>query len=189
MLLKALSDRASWPEPHRSLRLAVNLSGRDLLDPTLPGTVRAFLAGGERSLTVEVTERGLGSEPAEIRPTLSALSALGVSFSIDDFGTGSSSLSHLVDLPVSEVKVDRSFVSAMGTDPKHRAIVQATVELAHAVGSSVTAEGIEDAATWALLAQMGCDAAQGYFVSRPMPSDEVVSWMTAKWQPTLGARN
>jgi diguanylate cyclase (GGDEF)-like protein len=178
VLLTAIADRAVWPADHRQMRLAVNLSGRDLFDPVLPAAVKAFLAGNERSLVVEVTERGLGSDPAPIRDTLNALCAQGVTFSIDDFGTGASSLSHLIQLPVSEVKIDRSFVSGMCGDPRRSAIVRGTIQLAHALGSTVVAEGVEDEATWDLLATMGCDSAQGFFIAAPTPPEQIVAWLT-----------
>ena len=183
VLLKAMADRSSWPSEYRRLRLAVNVAGRDLFDPFLPAAVRAFLAGNERSLVIEVTERGLGSDPGVIRQTLDALASAGVAFSIDDFGTGASSLSHLVQLPVNEVKIDRSFVTGMHSDPKLRAIVSGTIQLAHALGATVVAEGVEDAVTWDLLAHIGCDAAQGFFIARPLPAGEIAGWLDSRKAP------
>jgi diguanylate cyclase (GGDEF)-like protein len=191
VLLRAIRDSASWEGALRDTSIAVNLSGRDLLDPALAATVRMFLGPGGRTrpLTVEVTERVLLADPALIRGTVMALGDLGVGFSIDDFGTGGSSLAHLVQLPVAELKIDGSFVAGMRADPKRRAVVRSTIELAHALGSHVVAEGIEDAETWALLTEMRCDAGQGYYIARPMPAEELTKWIaTGAWSAPVSAR-
>ncbi|MEA2393156.1 MAG: diguanylate cyclase, partial [Solirubrobacteraceae bacterium] len=101
------------------------------------------------------------------------LRTLGVRLALDDFGTGWSSLTHLQRLPVDEIKIDRSFVAAMAAEARAAAIVSSTVDLAHAVGLRVVAEGIEDEATWSRLRAVGCDAAQGYYLSRPLPAGEL----------------
>jgi EAL domain-containing protein (putative c-di-GMP-specific phosphodiesterase class I) len=181
-MLRALRDRSSWREDLRSMALAVNVSGRDLLDRALPGDVRTFVGDvtPTSSLKLEVTESVLSADPALIERTANELHALGIGLSIDDFGTGGSSLTHLARLPVSEVKIDRSFVSMMRTDARRRAIVRSTIELAHALGSRVVAEGVEDRETWDLLADMGCDAAQGYLVARPMPPEALIAWVGSR---------
>ena len=107
------------------------------------------------------------------------LKALGVATSIDDFGTGYSSLAYLKNLPIDELKIDRSFVGAMVTDGSDLTIVRSIIDLSHNLGLDVVAEGVEDAETLAELAEMGCDRAQGYYLSRPVPPDELLAWMAA----------
>lgn len=189
VMATALHDRSTWAAPFRDLQLSVNLSRRDLLDPGLPSAIRAFLAGGERGrpFVVEVTERVLVSDTALVQDTLTALAEVGVLFSIDDFGTAASSLEHLMRLPVAEVKIDRSFVAGAHDDPKRRAIVRATIDLAHALGARAVAEGVEDERTLELLTELGCDAAQGYHIARPMPKDEVARWFASSRWATAAA--
>ena len=110
---------------------------------------------------------------------LESMGRLGVDLSLDDFGTGYSSLVHLKRLPVSEIKVDRSFVQRMTVDADDAAIVRSIVDLAHSLGLRVVAEGVETAETWRALEAMGCDLAQGYLISRPVPGDEVTQWLSA----------
>ena len=104
---------------------------------------------------------------------------MGVRISIDDFGTGYSSLSYLKRLPVDELKIDRSFVSHLATDDHDLAIVRSTISLAHDLGLTVVAEGVEDLATWKVLAQLDCDVVQGYYLSRPLTADALVRWLRA----------
>ena len=108
---------------------------------------------------------------------LARLRSMGVSISIDDFGTGYSSLAYLKRLPVDELKIDKSFVSNMASDRSDAAIVRSTIGLAHDLGLTVVAEGVEDQATWDLLTEAGCDLTQGYFVSRPVPAAELGAWL------------
>ncbi|HEY5430707.1 MAG TPA: EAL domain-containing protein, partial [Solirubrobacteraceae bacterium] len=110
--------------------------------------------------------------------TVSRLSALGVRLSVDDFGTGYSSLANLRKMPIDELKIDRSFVSPMLRDESDLIIVRSTINLGHDLGLNVIAEGVEDSATLASLAELGCDHAQGYHVSRPMPADAFSAWLT-----------
>jgi len=108
---------------------------------------------------------------------LRRISAIGVKISVDDFGTGYSSLSHLKRLPINEIKIDRSFVTNMRNDPNDALIVRATVDLGRNLGLQVVAEGVEDKETWELLAEMGCEVAQGYHMSRPLPGPEITEWL------------
>ncbi|MGH3681523.1 MAG: EAL domain-containing protein, partial [Natronosporangium sp.] len=133
-------------------------------------------------LQVELTEGALMADPRRVLATMAALDRLGVAISLDDFGTGYSSLQHLRRLPLAEVKVDRSFVLGMADDPDDAAIVCSIVELAGALGLRVVAEGVEDEPTCRRLAAAGCHVAQGWFYARPMPGDEVVSWL-ARYRP------
>lgn len=117
-----------------------------------------------------------------MRAVLSRLAALGVSLSIDDFGTGYSSLAYLKQLPVDEIKIDKSFVLGMEADEKDTAIVRSVSELSHNLGLRVVAEGVETAEAWDVLHALGCDVAQGYYVSRPLPADELERWLrVAPW--------
>jgi EAL domain-containing protein (putative c-di-GMP-specific phosphodiesterase class I) len=117
------------------------------------------------------------ADPRRVLATLSRLGQLGVSISLDDFGTGYSSMLHLRRLPLSEVKIDRSFVLGAATDPDDAAIVRSMIELAGALGLRVVAEGVEDERTWRMLAVAGCQLAQGWFCARPMPAGELLSWL------------
>ncbi|MBO0871508.1 MAG: EAL domain-containing protein, partial [Micromonosporaceae bacterium] len=127
---------------------------------------------------LEITEGALMADPRKVLLTLRRLDRLGVALSLDDFGTGYSSMQHLRRLPVAEVKVDRSFVLGMASDPDDEAIVRSIVGLAGALGLRVVAEGVEDEATRRLLEQAGCHAAQGWYYARPMPADRLVSWLS-----------
>ena len=130
-----------------------------------------------------MTEGSLFTDSPKARQTLRWLQSLGVTLSLDDFGTGWSSLVQLRSLPVSEIKVDRSFVSAMDTDPRDLAIVTSVIDLARGLGMRVVAEGVEDAATWDRLSAMGCDRAQGWWLSRALPVDELTGWLEQRLLP------
>jgi EAL domain-containing protein (putative c-di-GMP-specific phosphodiesterase class I) len=118
-------------------------------------------------------------DPERARASLVALRQLGVSLSLDDFGTGYSSLAYLKDLPVSELKIDRSFVMDLLTHPANRMIVNSVIRLGQNLGLRVVAEGVEDVAVWEELARLGCDFAQGYFLARPMPGADIPAWRMA----------
>ncbi len=122
------------------------------------------------------------ADPRRVLDTISRLHRIGVAIALDDFGTGYSSLQHLRRLPLSEVKVDRSFVLGMADDPDDAAIVRSMIELAGALGLRVVAEGVEDERTWRSLHAAGCDLAQGWFYARPMPADELTAWL-ARYRP------
>jgi len=126
---------------------------------------------------VEVTESMLMLDPDRARFVLDQLQRLGVRISIDDFGTGYSSLAYLSRLPVDELKIDQSFVAGMLSTERDRHIVGATIDLGHRLGLNVVAEGVEDASTESLLKALGCDSAQGYHVSRPLPADALTLWL------------
>ncbi len=166
------------------LRISVNLSARDLMDQDLPAKVTAVLQQyGTRpqALCLEITESAIMDDPQRAMLTLEQLRKLGFWLSIDDFGTGYSSLAYLKRLAVDELKIDKSFVMAMTRDLDDAKIVRSTIELAHNLGLAVVAEGIETARTWKLLAALGCDEGQGYYISRPMPEDQFMAWL-AQWQ-------
>jgi EAL domain-containing protein (putative c-di-GMP-specific phosphodiesterase class I) len=166
------------------ITLSVNLSTRDLLDPELPQKFQALLIKHDvpaEAFCLEITESAIMDDPQRAQATLERLHAMGFSLSIDDFGTGYSSLAYLKKLPVDELKIDQSFVKNMETDGDDAKIVRSTVELAHNLGLSVVAEGVENEAVWELLRELGCDQAQGYHMGRPMPADTFSEWSVG-WQ-------
>jgi EAL domain-containing protein (putative c-di-GMP-specific phosphodiesterase class I) len=120
------------------------------------------------------------ADPLRVGSVLERLREVGVALAIDDFGTGYSSLAYLKNLPVDVLKIDRSFISAMAAEDRDRALVHSAIELAHSLGLGVVAEGIEDEATYETLRRIGCDVAQGYFISRPVPADQVTA-VNAAW--------
>jgi diguanylate cyclase (GGDEF)-like protein len=176
---------AKWTAAGVSLRASINVSVRDLhtgeVAERLADQLRRYGVPA-RQLQLEITEGALMADPQRVLATLAALERLGVAISLDDFGTGYSSLQHLRRLPLAEVKVDRSFVLGMAHDADDASIVTSIVELAGALGLRVVAEGVEDEPTWRLLAAAGCQVAQGWFYARPMPGDEVPSWL-AHYRP------
>jgi predicted signal transduction protein with EAL and GGDEF domain len=179
----ALAKMAEWRADGLDLTVAVNLAVSDLLDHELPGDVERLLARRDvppTCLALEVTEDGLIADPEGAAATLDAIARLGVRISLDDFGTGWSSLAHLRRLPVDELKIDRSFVADMANDEDDAAIVRTTLDLARSLRLRVVAEGVEDDDTWTLLAGLGCDAIQGYVLSRPLPAAQIDAWLAAR---------
>ena len=178
VLDRALAQLRCWRDEGIDIRVAVNLSARDLYDLTLPETAAQMLAEHgvpASSLELEITESVIVADPMRARAILSRLSEMGVSLAIDDYGTGYSSLGYLKRLPIHQMKIDRSFVMQMADDRNDAAIVRSTVELARNLGLQVVAEGVETAAAWSHLQALGCDFAQGYYLSRPVPADEIAA--------------
>ena len=178
----ALRDCRAWREAGRDLGVAVNLSAQDLRDPWLVETIGGLLDNWQispESLTIELTEGSLIEEADRARKTLGELAAAGVRAAIDDFGAGYSSLAQLKRLPVREVKIDKSFVLNLAVNGSDAAIVRSTIGLGHALGLTVVAEGVEDQATWRLLAALDCDIAQGHHLSGPLPAAELLDWLAA----------
>jgi len=175
----ALRQARVWLRAGQPLPVAVNLSGANLRDPHLVETVAELLRRHDvpaSLLRLELTESVVMADQAAMRVALAALAALGVGLSIDDFGTGYSSLAYLKRLPVDELKLDKAFVRHMVTDASDEAIVRATVGLAHSLGLRIVAEGVEDEATRVILVRFGCDIAQGYHLSCPLPADDLERW-------------
>jgi diguanylate cyclase (GGDEF)-like protein len=171
ILNKALAQAREWCEQGRPLTVAVNLSARNLLDEHLPDQVAELLAAHDVApelLVFEVTETAVVTEPLRAQQLLKRLSALGIRISIDDFGAGYTSLGQLKTLPVSELKIDRSFVTTMTEDGRNALIVQSVIDLGHNLGLSIVAEGVEDEQTFAALTALDCDVAQGYYIARPL---------------------
>jgi EAL domain-containing protein (putative c-di-GMP-specific phosphodiesterase class I) len=176
----AIEQAAAWREDGIDLRVAVNIAGPCLLDHRLPGTLADLLDRARLPadrLAIELTEESVIREPQAAVRALMALRSLGIeSLALDDFGTGYSSLTRLRDLPITELKIDRSFVVDAGTDGDPT-LIAAIADLAHKFGLGVVAEGIEDEATWRRMARLGCDIGQGYWLSRPLRSEAVRDWM------------
>ncbi len=193
----AARQARDWRAAGIELPIAVNLSASDLVDDALPARVELLLdryALPAGALELEITESLLMTDPGRARETLTRLRELGVSVAVDDYGTGYSALAYLRDLPLHQLKIDRSFVARVVDDPRTAAIVRSTVELAHALDLEVVAEGVEDAAAAAELADMGCELAQGYHFSRPVPPAAFAAWLEAAtrpldpWQPPAARR-
>ena len=164
-------------------KISVNISARDLMDQDLTSKYADILSRHQvsaSSFCLEITESAIMDDPVRAQHTLESLHALGAELSIDDFGTGYSSLAYLKQLPVDELKIDKSFVMNMEHDANDAKIVRSTIDLGHNLGLRVVAEGIESEQAWALLAHMGCDSGQGYFMSRPIPADEFAAW-SRRW--------
>lgn len=180
VIRKTLQQIRTWSEKGLPSSASVNLSARDLMDPTLAGRIQAYVDETQVSpfsLTLEITEGMIVSDPVRARKNIAKLTDCGVRFSIDDFGTGYSSLSYLKELNVNEVKVDRSFVSDMLTNSNSASIVCAIIDLAHHMTLAVVAEGVETKETLDLLRGLSCDEVQGYYISRPLPEEEIARWL------------
>jgi diguanylate cyclase len=182
----ALTAAARWWPAHE-VPVSVNLSAANVTDLDLPLKVADALARHRlppEALTLELVEDTLMADPERGRTVLGELRRLGVRTSIDDYGTGYSSLAYLRHLPADELKLDRSLTADVDRDPRAAAIVKHTVALAHDLGLRLVAEGVEDAATGAVLARLGCDVAQGFAVARPLPVEEFLTWLATP-QPFL----
>jgi diguanylate cyclase (GGDEF)-like protein/PAS domain S-box-containing protein len=189
VLNEALSQARTWLAAGRQLPIAVNLSARNLHDDRFVDKVAELLAVHDVPallLQLEVTESALMIDPAKARQTLDRLSALGIWLSIDDFGAGYTSLSQLAIMPVNEIKIDRSFVTTMVEDPSNAVIVTSVVDLGHNLGLKLVAEGVETESALSALRGLGCDVAQGYFLSRPISADAFDIWCAER--PVAAAR-
>jgi len=176
----ALRQARAWAAEGWDLSIAVNLSTRNLLDVEFPDQVAELLRrhGVDPSrLELEITESTMLEDPPRTRVILERLSAMGIRLSIDDFGTGYSSLAYLKRLPVDEIKIDRSFVMNMVDDEDDATIVRSTIDLGRNLGLEVVAEGVESGPIWDRLSDLGCTVAQGYFLSRPLPADQLTPWL------------
>ncbi|HEX3802788.1 MAG TPA: EAL domain-containing protein [Solirubrobacteraceae bacterium] len=183
---EALRQVRAWSEEGLELTVAVNLSTRNLLDRGFPNQVAELLRRWEVAsewLELEVTESSMLANPTRAKAVLGELSALGIRLSIDDFGTGYSSLAYLRQLPIDEIKIDRSFVIGMGVEAGDAVIVRSTVDLGRNLGLEVVAEGVETVETWECLRELGCNTAQGYFLSRPMPAEQMSDWLRTRLVP------
>ena len=180
VLEQAVAQCAAWRQAGKDLTVSVNLSVRNLLDPDLPaliGDLLTLYGLVPDALQLEITESMLMSDPDRSLFTLMRLNQLGVGLSVDDYGTGYSSLANLRRLPIDELKIDRSFVSPMLSDESDLIIVRSTINLGHDLGLKIVAEGVEDEATLHRLAGLGCDFAQGYHFSKPLAPEAFNEWI------------
>lgn len=185
VLNEALRENNAWRERGVKLNVAVNLSAMNLMDIHLPELVKDLLDAWdvpEEALILEITETAVMLDPESSLAVLTRLNEMGIKLSIDDYGTGYSSLAYIRKLPVHELKIDRSFVQHMATEENDATIVRSTIALAHNLGFTVIAEGVEDDATLRLLGELDCDLAQGYYISRPIDGESLIHWLNeSRW--------
>ncbi len=180
VLAEAIAQCGHWRAAGMDIPVSVNISVRDLLDPRLSEMLERMVRESRLSpdrLTLEITEGALVADERLATENVARLRSLGVRVSIDDFGTGYSSLAYLHRLAAHEVKIDRSFVTGTMATERSKAIVRATIELAHSLGFVVVAEGVEDDETWRRLRALGCDRLQGYVIAKPMPPGALEGWL------------
>lgn len=185
----ALAQARTWLDRGWVVPVAVNISARSLVNPDFATEVARQLDAADvpaSMLSLELTETAIMADPDRGLAVLTALDAMGISLSIDDFGTGYSSMSYLKNLPVRELKIDRSFVMGMATDDSDVVLVQSAVDLGHNLGLHVVAEGVEDASTQLTLAAMGCDLMQGYHIRRPVGPTDLEPWLATHAARTRG---
>ena len=179
----ALDQAATWQAQGRPVTVAVNLSASSLIDAGLPARIAGMIAARDltaSALLLEITEDFLMADRDRAHAILTLLRESGIQIAIDDFGTGYSSLSYLRDLPIDELKLDRSFVTPMADNARAFTLVASTVALAHGLGLRIVAEGVEVEEAYFDLARLGCDQAQGYYISRPLPAAELDAWLTQR---------
>ena len=180
VLDRSLAQCREWRDSGMNIGVAVNMAMRNLLDLAFPDRVAELLDKwrlAPSSLELEITENTIMGDPFRSMQVLRRLNEMGVKLSIDDFGTGYSSLAYLKRLPVDAVKIDKSFVLGMSADDNDGAIVRSTIDLARNLGLRVVAEGVETSEIWTVLRDLGCDFAQGYLLSRPLPGHELTAWL------------
>jgi diguanylate cyclase (GGDEF)-like protein len=184
MLNEAAVWASKWQRNGLDINIAVNLSVRDLMDLQLPQKVEEILAKNNLKhdrISLEITESTIMDDPERALSTVKQLHALGLKLAIDDFGTGYSSLAYLKQLPVSELKIDKSFVLNMENDLGDHMIVRSTIDLGRNLSLKIIAEGVENEKTWHMLKAAGCHFAQGYFMSKPIPAKDLEAWIL-KWE-------
>jgi EAL domain-containing protein (putative c-di-GMP-specific phosphodiesterase class I) len=180
VLRRAVAAASAWTAGGQAVEISVNISMRNLRDPQFVDAVARRIAEhglAPERLCLEITEGAAMADPEQTLAVLRRLRQVGVRIAIDDFGTGYSSLGYLRRLPVDALKIDRSFVAGLTRDSASRSIVKATIELGHSLELSVIAEGVEDDAQLRALRELGCDRAQGYRISRPLPAEDVAGWL------------
>ncbi|MDX1756366.1 MAG: EAL domain-containing protein [Marinobacter sp.] len=183
VLEQAITVRGQLLEHGHRIGVSVNISPNNLREPDFPLYVQRLMASQPQHrghITLEVTETSMMLDPVNSLRALQSLNATGIPLSIDDFGSGYSSLSYIKQLPAGEIKIDRSLVSDLPTQSEDRVIVQTTINMCHSLGYQVVAEGVEDQQTQALLAEMGCDMIQGFLLTRPLPLGELLTWLDGR---------
>ncbi|MDX1800677.1 MAG: EAL domain-containing protein, partial [Marinobacter sp.] len=186
---RGIADLATLLDDYPDLGLSINISARDLISGELPALFRRQLAQHHlraQRLTVELTETAAMEDPEKGLQALQDLADLGLQISIDDFGSGYSSLSYLKQLPATEIKLDRSLILDIGTSDSARVIVETAINMAHGLSYSVVAEGVEDAGTADLLTALRCDRLQGYWLCHPLPLDRLTGWLAERRAHTDG---
>jgi EAL domain-containing protein (putative c-di-GMP-specific phosphodiesterase class I) len=176
---RSLHQLRMWNRAGTDVGLTINLSARALQDARLGTTIKRLVRGEHlhfASVTLELTETAVMTDPERVQNMLAPLHRLGVKTAIDDYGTGYSSLALLKRLPIDVIKIDRTFVADMMSNGDDAAIVRSTINLGHDLGLEVVAEGVEDRATWDRLSRLGCDRVQGYYISRPLSVDDFGAW-------------
>ena len=185
VIRKALVQLRAWRTAGLAMNLSINISTRDLMNAAFPAQLSAMLAESDCLadwIVLEITETSILDDPAHAQANIDRLHAQGCRISIDDFGTGYSSLAYLRRLRVDELKIDKSFVIGMATDPSDAVIVRSTIDLGHHMGLKVVAEGVETDATLRSLQALGCDMAQGYLMSRPLSATDFTRWLAdSQW--------
>jgi EAL domain-containing protein (putative c-di-GMP-specific phosphodiesterase class I) len=181
-LIAAFQQARLWQDDGHNLTVAVNLSPKSALDPALPEKIAVLFERFEVTparIQLELTETAVfaSGEPGRVTQALGLLAEMGIVIALDDFGTGYSSLSRLRDLPIHKVKIDQSFVSQMDRRPQDALIVRSVIALAKSLHLRVVAEGVESEPVWRRLSDLGCDVAQGHYLSRPLPPDELIAWV------------
>jgi diguanylate cyclase (GGDEF)-like protein len=183
----AISQVSIWATQGIDIKVAINLSARDLSNHNLPAEVAGLLkkyGAHIEQLILEITESAVMEDPKKSMEVLLALNSMGATLSIDDYGTGYSSMSYLKSLPVQEIKIDKSFVLKLSSNPGDEILVRSTIDLGHNLGLKVTAEGVEDAASLEILKKFGCETGQGYHISKPIPAADFEKFFrTSKWSP------
>jgi diguanylate cyclase len=185
-LLAAFEQARAWQQEGHDLTVAVNLSPKSALDPALADKISVLFERFEVTparIQLELTETAVfaSGEPGRVTEALSKLAEMGIVIALDDFGTGYSSLSRLRDLPIHKVKIDQSFVSHMDRRPQDALIVRSVIALAKSLHLRVVAEGVETEPVWRRLSDLGCDIAQGHYLSRPLPPDDLIAWVR-QWE-------
>ena len=186
---KSIAQCAEWKNKNIDLNMSINLSSHNLHDSKLLKLLQNVLSEHNlppENLTLEINEGDIMAEPLRAREILKKFKHTGINLSIDDFGTGYSSLSYIKQLPINEIKIDRSFVMEMIEDTDDDIIVNATIELAHNLGLNIVAEGVHNRQTWARLKEMNCDIAQGHYISEPLSADAFTAWIMANdWKKNI----
>jgi EAL domain-containing protein (putative c-di-GMP-specific phosphodiesterase class I) len=177
VLVRALTDQAALRLAGHDISMSVNLSGRLLHDLDFVEKALAIIGTAADSICLEVTETAAMENPELAMRSLNRYRAAGIRVAIDDYGSGLSSLAYLKDIPATELKIDKAFVLDIADSQRNSLLVRSTIDLGHGLGMQVTAEGVETATALSLLALMGCDAAQGYFIGRPMPLHDLFEFL------------
>ena len=184
----AFSQWAQWNRNGLTVKLAVNISARSLSEMDLPDRIEQIASRHRvpcNKVVLEITESWLGQDTITALDILTRLRMKGFELSVDDFGTGYATMLQLKQIPYSEIKLDQAFIRDAATDRESRSIVEAAIALGQKLGLCVVAEGIEKQADWDLIAELGCDEGQGFYIAHPMPGEAIPDWL-AHWNETLG---